>query len=201
MTAPPSLIIVSGPSGVGKSTLIRHVLQQSDIPLRLSVSATTRNSRPGEQDGVAYYFWSKEHFRAEVSAGHFLEWAEVVGNLYGTPWSELEKARQQGCVAVLDVDTQGAAQIRARLGSCVSVFLFAPSMEEYERRLRSRGTENEEVIARRMANARRELDRSNEYTYRIENNDLDTAVREVCEIIRRHFALRHDTGGMECSTS
>jgi guanylate kinase len=200
MTA-PSVIIVSGPSGVGKSTLIRHVLQESKVSLRLSVSATTRNPRPGEQDGVAYYFWTHEHFRAEVAAGHFLEWAEVVGNMYGTPWSELEKARQEGSVAVLDVDTQGAAQIRARIANCVSVFLFAPSMEEYERRLRARGTENESAIARRMANARRELDRSNEYTYRIENSNLDTAVREVCELIKRHFEPRNDTGGMECSTS
>src|ERR1700722_13119627 len=102
MTAPPSVFIVSGPSGVGKSTLIRHVLQECKGPLLLSVSATTRHPRPGEQDGVAYYFWTHEHFRAEVAAGHFLEWAEVVGKLYGTPWSEMEKARQEGRIAVLD---------------------------------------------------------------------------------------------------
>ena len=186
MTAQPPVIIVSGPSGVGKSTVIRRVLRECGLPLRLSVSATTRAPRPHEQDGVDYYFWTRERFDQEVKAGHFLEWAEVVGNRYGTPRGEIEKARQQGCGVVLDIDTHGAAQIRAQVPGCVSIFLFAP-MGEYEKRLRARGTETEEAIARRLANARAELEHRNEYTHQVENDDLDAAVLGVCDLIRRHF--------------
>jgi guanylate kinase len=153
----------------------------------LSVSATTRAPRGGEQEGVHYYFWSREHFRREVEAGHFLEWAEIVDNWYGTPVAEMDKARQVGCGVILDIDVQGAAQIRAKAPGCLSIFLYAPSLEEYERRLRLRGTESEAAIARRLANARRELEHRGEYTYQVENADLDTTVREVCELIKRYF--------------
>jgi guanylate kinase len=191
MAAQPPVIIVSGPSGVGKSTVIRRVLAECGVPLRLSVSATTRPARPHERDGVDYYFWTRDHFDREVEAGQFLEWAEVVGNRYGTPLGEIEKARQQGCGVVLDIDVQGAEQIRAKVPGCVSIFLYAPSMEEYERRLRLRRTESEEAIARRLANARRELEHRHEYTYQVENDDLDAAVRQVCDLIRHHFDPRN----------
>src|SRR5436305_14387648 len=114
MTAQPPVIIVSGPSGVGKSTVIRRVLRECGRPLRLSVSATTRAPRAHEQDGVDYYFWTRERFRREMEAGTFLECAEVVGNWYGTPRGEIEQARQLGCGVILDIDVQGAAQIRAK---------------------------------------------------------------------------------------
>src|SRR5437879_1646607 len=113
MTADPPVIIVSGPSGVGKSTVIRRVLGECGLKLRRSVSATTRARRGNEQDGIDYYFWTHERFQREAEAGRFLESAEVVGNYYGTPLSEIDKARQQGCGVVLDIDVQGAAQIRA----------------------------------------------------------------------------------------
>jgi guanylate kinase len=189
MTTQPPVIIVSGPSGVGKSTVIRRLLQECGLRLRRSVSATTRAPRRAEKDGIDYYFWTREQFQQEVAAGRFLEWAEVVGNSYGTPLGEIDKARQQNCGLVLDIDVQGAAQIRAKMPDCLSIFLSAPSLEEYEKRLRARGTESEESIARRMANARRELDRRHEYTYQVENDDLDAAVRRVCDLIRGHFHL------------
>jgi guanylate kinase len=187
MAAQPRVIIVSGPSGVGKSTVVRRVLKECGLPLRLSVSATTRAPRAGEQDGVHYYFWTLEHFRQEVEAGHFLEWAEVVGNWYGTPLAEIQKAGQEGCGVILDIDVQGAAQMRTKMPACLSIFLFATSLEEYEKRLRARGTETEESIARRLANARRELEHRHEYTYQVENEDLDVAVHQVCGLVKRHF--------------
>jgi guanylate kinase len=192
MTAQPPVVIVSGPSGVGKSTVIRRVLEECGVPLRLSVSATTRPPRPHERDGIDYHFWTRERFDKEVEAGHFLEWAEVVGNRYGTLRGEIDKARQQGYGVILDIDVQGAAQIRAKLPGCVSIFLFA-SMEDYEARLRGRGTETEEAIARRLANARRELNQRAEYTYQVKNADLETAVRQVCDLIRRPFDPRNET--------
>ena len=188
MTAQPPVIIVSGPSGVGKSTLIRRLLRECGVPLRVSVSATTRAPRTGEQEGVAYYFWSPEHFEREVEAGRFLEYADVVGHRYGTPLGEIDKARQLGCGVVLDIDVQGAEQIRAKIPECVSIFLYASSMEEYEKRLRGRGTENEAAIAKRLANAQHELERMGEYTYQVRNDDLDTAVAQVCNLIKRHFS-------------
>jgi guanylate kinase len=191
MAAQPPVIIVSGPSGVGKSTVIRRVLQECGLPLRRSVSATTRSRRGAEQDGVDYYFWTPDHFREEVAAGHFLEWAEVVGNMYGTPLSEIDKARQEGKGVMLDIDVQGAAQIREKIPDCLSIFLFAPSLDEYQRRLDARGTETKESIERRMTNARRELNRRHEYTYQVENADLDAAVRQVCDLIRGHFDLHN----------
>jgi guanylate kinase len=190
MAAQSPVIIVSGPSGVGKSTVIRRVLRECGLPLRLSVSATTRAPRAGEQDGVHYYFWSREHFRREVEAGRFLEWAEVVDNWYGTPLAEIERAREEGYGVILDIDVQGAAQIRAKMPGCLSIFLYAPSLDEYERRLRLRGTESEAAIARRLDNARRELEHRSEYTYQVENADLDAAVREVCELIKRNFEAK-----------
>jgi guanylate kinase len=187
MAAQPPVIIVSGPSGVGKSTVIRRVLKECGLPLRLSVSATTRAPRAGEQDGVHYYFWSREQFRQEREAGHFLEWAEIVDNWYGTPQAEIDRAQQQGCWVILDIDVQGAALVRAKMPGCLSIFLYAPSLEEYEKRLRMRGTETEAAIARRMANARRELEHRREYTHQVENDDLDAAVKEVCDLIKQHF--------------
>src|SRR6266851_3701548 len=119
MTTQPPVIIVSGPSGVGKSTVIRRALRECGVPLRLSVSATTRAPRPHERDGVDYYFWTRDRFGQEVEAGRFLESAEVVGNWYGTPLGEIEKGRQEGCGVVLDIDVQGAAKVREKVPGCV----------------------------------------------------------------------------------
>src|SRR5438270_1164408 len=138
---PGPLIILSGPSGSGKSTLIRRLLDGVEWPLRLSVSATTRGPRPGEQDGVHYHFWTRERFESGVAAGAFLEHAEVYGNYYGTLRAEVEPWCRDGWGVLLDIDTQGAAQVRAAYPDNVSVFVRTSSLETYERRLRLRGTE------------------------------------------------------------
>jgi guanylate kinase len=186
------LIILSGPSGVGKSTVIRRVLEMTDLPLHLSVSATTRKARPGdptrnrlpEQDGVAYHFWNQERFEKGIEAGEFLEWAKVYGNYYGTLKSEVEPFRQQGIGVLLDIDTQGAAKVKQKCPDVVRVLLRASSMAAYEQRLRERHTEDEASIQRRLAGAQRELDRAAEYEYAVINDDLETAVAAFRDILR-----------------
>lgn len=181
------LIILSGPSGSGKSTVIGRLLRESGLPLRLSVSATTRKRREGEQDGVQYYFWTPEHFRKEVEAGAFLEWAEVYGNCYGTLRSEVDGYRDRGVGVILDVDVQGAASIRRLCPDALSIFLRAPSWEVYEQRLRKRHTEDDAAIARRVAAARREEERMTEYDEVVVNDDLGTAVARVRDLIAKRF--------------
>jgi len=180
------LIILAGPSGSGKSTLIARLLKESGLPLRLSVSATTRPPRPYEQDGVHYYFWTREQFDKQRQAGAFLEWATVHGQWYGTLRSEVEEHRAQGVGVLLDIDVQGAAQVRAKYPDCLSLFIRTSSSEEYERRLRKRG-EGTESIARRLATARRELERAGEFDHVIVNDDLEIAVAEVRKWIEQAF--------------
>ena len=191
------LIILSGPSGSGKSTVIRRLLAEAGLPLRLSVSATTRAKRPGEQEGVDYYFWTRERFTEQVTAGAFLEWAEYAGNLYGTPRSEVDGYRARGVGVILDIEVQGAEQVRRKCPDNVSIFLKAPSWEVNERRLRQRHTEGEEAVARRLARARAELERQGEYDYVVVNDDLGTAVARLRALIAPHFT----EGGATCSTS
>jgi guanylate kinase len=181
------LIILSGPSGSGKSTVIRRLLASPDPPLRLSVSATTRPRRDNERDGVDYHFWTRRRFDEGVEAGEFLEWAEVFGNRYGTPRQEVEPWRQRGVGVILDIDVQGAAQVRRHCPDAVSIFLRTSSPETYERRLRERETETEESIQKRLAGARVELARAGEYDFQVINDDLETAVAAVRDIIRRQF--------------
>jgi guanylate kinase len=192
------LIIVSGPSGSGKSTVIRRLLTEGGPPLRLSVSATTRAPRSGERDGVDYYFWTHERFREQVRAGAFLEWAEVHGQYYGTLREEVNPYRARGIGVILDIDVQGAEQVRRVCSNSCSIFLRAPSSQEYERRLRQRGTEDEAAIARRRATARRELERVGEYDHVIVNDDLATA---VAELRRLAVSLFPPEGEKPCSTS
>jgi guanylate kinase len=181
------LIIVSGPSGSGKSTLLGRLLAESDLPLHLSVSATTRAPRSGEVDGKHYYFWTRERFEEAQRAGEFLEWAEVHGCLYGTLRSEVDPYRAQGTGVILDIDVQGAAAIRGLYPDSVSIFLRTSSLQTYEARLRQRGTESDQAIQRRLAAAGRELAHAEEYDYQVVNDDLATAVAEVEYIVRRQF--------------
>jgi guanylate kinase len=187
------LFIVSGPAGSGKSTLIERVLRQSDVPLRVSVSATTRPPRPYEIDGTHYHFWSRERFVRERDSGAFLEWAEVHGQYYGTPRSEVEPYRMRGMGVVLDIDVQGADQVRRVCPESVTVFLRAASFEEYERRLKGRG-EDAASIARRMETARREVARAKDYQYEIVNEDLDVATHELLAIVHRYFPRETHAG-------
>ena len=188
------LVILSGPSGAGKSTVVKRLLALREYPLRLSVSATTRDRREGEQDGVDYFFWTREQFEEALKKDAFLEWAKVHGRYYGTLKSEVDAYRQQGIGVLLDIDTQGAAQVRARCPDAVSIFLLAPSMEEYERRLRERGTEDEAAIRRRVAAAQGELVHASEYQHRVVNDRLDAAVNEVHAIIKCLFERESHAG-------
>jgi guanylate kinase len=189
------LIILAGPAGSGKSTIIARLLKDSGLPLWLSVSATTRRPRDYERDRVHYYFWTHEQFDRQVKAGAFLEWAEVHGQCYGTLRSDVVEYRARGVGVLLDIDVQGAAQVRNKYPDCVSIFLRAPSWEEYERRLRKRGTESAEQIARRLETARRELERINEFDHVVINDDLDLAVARVRELIVQAFEKGEGNAG------
>jgi guanylate kinase len=182
------LIIVSGPSGSGKSTLIRRALAEFGPRLRHAVSATTRDRRPGEVDGVNYHFWTRDRFEQGIAAGEFLEYATVFGrHYYGTPRREVQPHRDQGLGVILDIDVQGAEQLRVTCPDGFSVFLETPP-GEYERRLRDRGTDSEEAIRRRVDTARHELARADEFDLRLMNDDVDRAAAELCAAIHRLFA-------------
>jgi guanylate kinase len=181
------LIIVSGPAGSGKSTLIQMAVRGFGSRLRHSVSATTREPRKGEVDGVHYHFWSRERFEAGIAAGEFLEYATVFGkHYYGTLRSEVERYRQQGTGVILDIDVQGASQLRRTCPDGYFVFLDTPP-GEYERRLRERGTDSEEAIQRRLAEARVELAQATQFDRRVVNDDLDRSAAELCDVIRSRF--------------
>lgn len=175
-------MVVSGPSGVGKGTVVGRLLSRRP-ELWLSVSATTRRPRPGERDGVEYFFVSEERFDELVAREELLEWAEVFDARYGTPVEPVEEARTQGRDVVLEIDVQGARQVRDRVTDAVLIFLEAPSMEELERRLRSRGTEDDERIARRVAKAGWEMEQRAWFDHIVVNDDLDRAAAQVEAII------------------
>jgi guanylate kinase len=181
------LIIVSGPSGSGKSTLIGQVLVKKSWPLRLSVSATTRSIRPGERAGVDYFYLSKDQFEAEIQAGAFLEYAQVHDHCYGTLQREVEPYLEKGTGVILDIDVQGASQVRSKYAENVSIFVRAGSLAIYEQRLRARGTETEQAIERRVANARQELALAHEYDYQVVNDDLSDALTQIEAIIDLAF--------------
>ena len=177
-----SLIVLSGPSGVGKGTIYSKLLKA--MPgLAVSVSATTRSPRAGEIDGVHYFFMSKEEFIAKRDRGEFLEWAETVGNFYGTPKAAVLEKLSAGIDVLLEIDVKGARQIKAAYPECVTIFVLPPSKEELMRRLKGRGTESEEQIAARLNLAEREIGESDEFDYKIVNDDIDKAVADVKNII------------------
>jgi guanylate kinase len=184
MSAVYPLVIVSGPSGSGKSTVISRVVAMGDLPLRVSISATTRPPRPGEEDGVHYHFWSRTHFQDELHRGSFLEHALVHGHCYGTLRDEVEPFRRAGRLVILEIDVQGADTVRRGVKDVQSIFLKAPSLAVYEERLKKRGTESEERIQGRLAAARLELERAASYDYIVTNAEIDGAVREVHAILK-----------------
>jgi guanylate kinase len=179
------VLVISGPSGSGKTTIVSRLIQECAVPLRKSVSATTRPARAGEIDGRDYHFLTPEAFAQRRRDGQFLECAEVhrSGYWYGTLISEVEQARQEACWTLLEIDVEGAMEVMQRYPSAVTIFLSTPPAE-YERRLRARGTESEEVIQRRLQTARQELTFADRYRYRVINADLDEAVREICRILK-----------------
>ena len=173
-----NLFVFSGPSGAGKGTLVARVM--SEVPdAWLSVSATTRSPRPGEVDGVSYYFIDKPSFMKLVDEGGFLEWAEYSGNCYGTPVASVMEKIDEGKQVILEIDVQGALQVRERIPQAKLVFIEPPSFEELENRLRNRGTEDEPTIQRRLEAARVELSQKMEYDIQLVNDDLEVATQEL----------------------
>jgi guanylate kinase len=186
-----NLVILSGPSGVGKSTVLRCLLARFPGNLRLSISATTRGPRPGETDGVDYYFLSPEEFARRRDAGEFLECCEVFGrgHWYGTLLSEVRPSPNDQKWVVLDIDVDGAEKVGERLPGVPSIFLRPSSEPELERRLRARGTETEAAVERRLDVARHELARADQYQYQVVNDTVDRAVDEIAEILRKLGAV------------
>ena len=184
------LFVITAPSGAGKSSLIDALLKD-DPHLRLSVSYTTRAPRPGEVNGREYHFVDEKTFLAMLERSEFLESAEVHGNRYGTSQAVIREALARGQDLVLEIDWQGAQQVRRLYPECVGVFILPPSVAELERRMRSRGQDSEAVIRRRLDNAREELQHQDEFKYAIINKDFDTAKRELSEIIRKERSEPH----------
>jgi guanylate kinase len=186
-------VVLSGPSGSGKTTIVDRLLERSPVKLLKSVSATTRLPRKNEIDGRNYYFLTESEFDRRRQRGDFLECAEVhgTGNWYGTLKSEVERARRLGGWALLEIDVQGAQQIMQKHPRALTIFLRTSSEEEYEKRLRGRGTDAEQVIQRRLANARNELKYAPEYRYLVVNDDLDQAVGQIVTIISSWEAVAH----------
>ncbi len=185
---PGKLVVISGPSGVGKSTVVRQVLERLGPKIRLSVSATTRPPRPGEQDGVHYYFLTDAEFRRRREAGEFLESIEVFGrgHWYGTLWSEVRSSLSQGKWVILEIDVDGAGEVLRQFPEAVTIFIRPDSVEELERRLRARGTESEDAVQRRLAVARHELQQSDQYEHQVVNVTVGEAVDEINQILRGH---------------
>lgn len=178
----PLLIVVSGPSGTGKG-VIRHQLLDQLPDVVYSVSCTTRNPRPGEQNGKDYFFLTKEEFLKLKQAGEFLEAAEVYGDYYGTPRRQVEQALREGKDVLLEIDTEGARQVRAIYPDGVFIFIAPPSLQELRNRILKRGTEPEEVMERRLMLAKSELERMREYDYVVVNNEVHQAVATIKAII------------------
>ena len=176
------IIILSGPSGVGKGTIVKELLRRFPH-LTLSVSATTRAPREGEQDGREYYFITKDGFEGRIARGEMLEHARSVDNYYGTPADAVNKQLAQGLGVILEIEVQGAEKVMDKREDLVSIFLAVPSMEELEHRLRGRGTETDEVIERRLAAAKQELTRAFRYQYVVLNDEVEQAVTRLNTII------------------
>lgn len=177
-----TLFIISGPSGCGKGTILAEVFKQDNI--YYSVSATTREPRPGEVDGVNYHFHTKEKFEELIASGGMLEYASYCGNYYGTPRKPVEDKLNEGKHVILEIEVQGALKVMEKCPEAVSVFVLPPSMKELRRRLGKRGTEAEDVINKRMAQAEQEIRQAEKYDYIMVNGELETAVNDLLGIIR-----------------
>ncbi|HIE08933.1 MAG TPA: guanylate kinase [Armatimonadetes bacterium] len=195
------ILVISGPSGVGKGTLRERLLKRFPS-MRRSISVTTRRPRPGEVHGRDYFFVSREEFQRMIGEGKFLEWAWVFDELYGTPAGWVEEQLSSGVDVLLEIDVQGAFQVKEKKPDAVLVFIAPPSWEELERRLRKRHTEDEEEVRRRLKVARREVEMAPRYDYVVVNDDLDQAayelecivVAEKCRAFRRRWGVRGDGG-------
>lgn len=181
------LFVISGSSGVGKGTLLNALLAQHP-DIKLSISATTRTPRPGETDGVNYFFTKKEDFEESIKNSEFLEWAEFNENFYGTKQAYVEKTLNKGKNLILEIETKGALQIKQKLPDSILIFIMPPSLEELEHRLRGRNTESEEAIQNRLKEAFREIECSKNYDHKVVNDDLTRALKELEGIINSRIS-------------
>ena len=184
------LVVISAPSGGGKGTILKELFAKDDN-LVLSVSATTRSPRPGEEHGKQYYFLQKEEFEELISQGKMLEYAQYVGNYYGTPRESVEQWMAQGKDVVLEIEVQGGAQIKKLMPGCVSIFILPPSMEVLEKRLRDRGTEEDATVRKRLEKAREEIPHAKDYDYVVFNDRLEDAVEDLRAILRAEKRKYH----------
>jgi guanylate kinase len=187
-----SLIVLTGPSGVGKGTLLRALLQRHP-ELYLSVSATTRKPRPGEVDGRHYFFKTRDEFLNMVENGELLEWAEFAGNFYGTPRRPVEEMIRQGKWVILEIELEGARQIPESFPDALRIFVLPPSMQELEMRLRGRGQDSEDAIARRLKRATAEMDAAGEFDVQVINDDLELALQKIESTLFKEVEWRPPT--------
>ncbi|OSO89645.1 guanylate kinase [Cylindrospermopsis raciborskii CENA303] len=185
-THPGKLIVLTGPSGVGKGTLMQKLLAQHP-QLYYSVSATTRSPRPGEIDGKSYFFITPNSFQELVAQGEFLEWAEFAGNYYGTPRAAVLQQIQLGRSVILEIELAGARQIKASYPDALSIFILPPSFLELENRIRARGQDSDEAITRRLNRAKEEIKAASEFDIQIVNDDLSTTLNELETILKPIF--------------
>lgn len=181
------LIVFSGPSGVGKSTVRKVFFQRKELNLVYSISMTTRKPREGEKDGVDYYFVTREQFMKAVEEGQLLEWAEFVGNLYGTPLDSVNRLRQQGKNVLLEIEVKGAEQVVNRIPDAITIFLVPPNINELEKRIRGRRSESEDIIRKRLLKAQYEIQLTDRYHHIVINEEVQKSADEVANIILHHI--------------
>lgn len=180
------LIILSGPSGVGKGTVREELFKDESLNLAYSISMTTRKPRPAEKDGIDYFFVEEDEFKKKIDEDKLLEWAQFVGNYYGTPKDYVDQLLDEGKNVVLEIEVQGALQVMKKCPYATTIFIVPPSMEELERRIRGRRTEDEEIVQQRLTKARKEIATKGEYKYVVENDDILEAKDKIAKIIREH---------------
>jgi len=181
----PKLIVISAPSGTGKTSVIKEILRMNQDKLIFSVSATTRPKRPNEIDGVDYYFLTEEEFKKKIENDEFIEWERIYDYYYGTPKSEIERAKNLGKDILFELDVNGSLKLKKLFPDAHLIFIVPPSIEELENRLRKRNTETPETFKKRIDRAKMELEQAKHFDYEVKNYELDTAIKEVNEIIHK----------------
>ena len=182
MKNPEKLIVITGPSGVGKGTVVKNILEK-DKNIWLSISATTRKPRNGEEHGKDYYFLTKKNFKEMIKNEMFLEWAEFAGNYYGTPQNIIKDKIKDGYKVILEIEVEGACQVRSKFPNIISIFLLPPNKKELEKRIRNRGTDSEKSILNRLERADFEMSSAKDFDYVLKNNEIDKTVDDILKII------------------
>ncbi len=183
------LIILSGPSGVGKGTVREELFKEKDLNLAYSISMTTRKPRPGEVHAKDYYFVEQDEFEKRIESGELLEWAQFVGNYYGTPGDKVDELLEQGKNVVLEIEVQGALQVMKKRPDALTIFIVPPSLEELERRIRGRRTESEDIVQQRLGKAAKEIETKDEYKHVVENDDVILVKDRIAKIIKEHQSM------------